>query len=65
MFVMVNVLYQILQLRKGKMEELKIPLSDQEEAILQLMTQVHRLTNENERLKEEINRLKWSMTEHD
>jgi len=42
-----------------------IPLSDREEAILELLKKVNRLEYENEQLKEENNRLKWSMLEHD
>lgn len=42
-----------------------IPLSDQEEAVYQLMKKVNKLEHENETLKEEIKRLKWSMLEHD
>jgi peptidoglycan hydrolase CwlO-like protein len=47
------------------MEHLKIPLSDTEEAIYQLLQQVNKLNDENQELKEEIKRLKWSLTEHD
>lgn len=47
------------------MEQLKIPLSDAEEAVLQLLTQVKRLEAENAELKEEIKRLRWSIEEHD
>ena len=42
-----------------------IPLSDQEEAILELLKKVNRLENENSTLREEVKRLRWSMTEHD
>lgn len=42
-----------------------IPLSDREEAILELLKKVNRLEYENEQLKEENKRLKWSMLEHD
>lgn len=42
-----------------------IPLSEQEEAVLELMKKVSRLEHENQTLKEEIKRLRWSMTEHD
>ncbi len=47
------------------MEEKIIPLSEKDEAILELMKQVKRLEYENENLREEIKRLKWSLTEHD
>lgn len=47
------------------MEHLQIPLSDREEAILQLMKQVRRLEDENENLRDEIKRLQWSLTEQD
>lgn len=47
------------------MEHLKIPLSDQEEAILELLKQVKRLENENLNLKEEIKQLRWTLTEQD
>jgi len=47
------------------MEQLKIPLSDTEEAVYQLLQQVHRLENENDELREEIKQLKWSLMEQD
>ena len=47
------------------MNNLQIPLSDTEEAVLQLLQQVTKLKDENQELKEEIKRLKWSLTEHD
>lgn len=47
------------------MEQLQIPLSDTEEAVYQLLQQVNKLTDENVELREEIKRLKWSLTEHD
>jgi prefoldin subunit 5 len=47
------------------MEQMKIPLSDTEEAVYQLMKQLHMLQGENEKLKEEIKRLQWTLTEHD
>lgn len=47
------------------MEHLKIPLSDQEEAVLQLLKQVKQLELENYELKEQIKRLRWSIEEHD
>ena len=47
------------------MEQLKIPLSDTEEAVLQLLQKVNRLEAENAELKDEIKRLRWSLTEHD
>jgi len=47
------------------MEQMKIPLSDTEEAVYQLMKQLHMLQGENEKLREEIKRLQWTLTEHD
>jgi cell division septum initiation protein DivIVA len=47
------------------MQHLQIPLSDIEEAVLQLLQQVSKLEDENKILKEEIKQLKWSLQEHD
>lgn len=47
------------------MEQRIIPLSEKDEAILELMKQVNHLEHENENLKDEIKRLRWSLTEHD
>lgn len=47
------------------MELLSLPLSEQEEAILDLLKKVNRLEYENENLREDNKRLKWSLTEHD
>jgi len=47
------------------MELLQMPLSEQEEAILSLMKQVHKLEHENLTLKEENKMLRWTLTEHD
>lgn len=47
------------------MEHLEIPLSDTEEAVLQLLVEVNRLRAENEELKETIKRLQWTLTEQD
>ncbi len=47
------------------MQHLQIPLSDTEEAVLQLMQQVNKLEAENKELKEIINQLRWSAQEHD
>jgi cell division protein FtsB len=47
------------------MEHLKIPLNDTEEAVYQLLQQMNKLKDENQELKEEIKRLRWSLTEHD
>jgi cell division septum initiation protein DivIVA len=47
------------------MQHLQIPLSDIEEAVLQLLQQVSKLEEENKILKEEIKQLKWSLQEHD
>ena len=43
----------------------QIPLSDTEEAVLQLLQKVSKLEDENKILKEEIKQLKWSLQEHD
>jgi hypothetical protein len=42
-----------------------IPLSDTEEAVYQLMKQLHMVQDENEKLKDEIRRLQWTLQEHD
>ena len=47
------------------MKNLQIPLSDTEEAVLQLMQKVNKLEAENLELKELIKQLKWSIQEHD
>jgi hypothetical protein len=47
------------------MEHLKIPLSDAEEAVLQLLTLVKRLEAENATLREEVRLLRWASEEHD
>jgi cell division protein FtsB len=47
------------------MEHLKIPLSDAEEAVYQLLQQVNKLKAENDELRNEIKQLKWSIQEHD
>ena len=47
------------------MNHLQIPLSDTEEAVLQLMQQVNKLQAENAELKEIIKQLNWSLQEHD
>jgi uncharacterized protein (UPF0335 family) len=43
----------------------QIPLSDAEEAVLELLHKVNRLETENQELKETIKRLEWSLQEHD
>jgi cell division septum initiation protein DivIVA len=43
----------------------QMPLSDAEEAVLQLLQKVSKLEDENKILKEEIKQLKWSIQEHD
>ena len=45
--------------------QIEIPLSDTEEAVYQLMKQLHLLQGENEKLREEIRRLNWTLEEHD
>lgn len=47
------------------MHLLAMPLSEQEEAILELLKKVGRLEYENENLREEVKRLKWSIVEQD
>jgi uncharacterized protein (UPF0335 family) len=47
------------------MQHLQMPLSDAEEAVLQLLQKVSKLEDENKTLKEEIKQLKWSIQEHD
>jgi uncharacterized protein (UPF0335 family) len=42
-----------------------MPLSDTEEAVLQLLQKVSKLEEENKILKEEIKQLRWSIQEHD
>lgn len=42
-----------------------VPLSDQEEAILELLLENQKLKQENENLKEEMHRLKWALEEKD
>ena len=47
------------------MQHLQMPLSDTEEAVLQLLQKVSKLEEENKELKEIIKQLKWSLQEHD
>ena len=47
------------------MKHLQMPLSDTEEAVLELMQQVNKLQAENAELKQIIKELKWSIQEHD
>jgi cell division protein FtsB len=42
-----------------------VPLSDHEEAILELLLENQKLKQENENLKEEITQLKWTLQEQD
>jgi regulator of replication initiation timing len=42
-----------------------VPLSDQEEAILELLMENQKLKQENDNLKEEMTRLKWALEEKD
>ena len=51
--------------RKKMLELLAMPLTEQEEAILQLMKDINRLEHENFILREDVKRLKWSLAEHD
>jgi hypothetical protein len=52
-------------LERRTMELLKMPLTEQEEAILSLMKRINALEHENFILKEDNKRLRWSLTEHD
>ena len=52
-------------LENKTLEMLKMPLSEQEEAILHLLKKVNQLEHENIELKERLARLLWSMEEHD
>ena len=47
------------------MKHLQIPLSDTEEALLELLQKVNRLETENQELKETIKQLRWTVQEHD
>lgn len=47
------------------MKHLQMPLSDAEEAVLQLMQRVNLLETENQELKEIIKQLRWTLQEHD
>jgi len=47
------------------MHHLQIPLSDTEEAVLQLLQKVAKLEAENKELKEHIKELHWSLQEQD
>jgi hypothetical protein len=42
-----------------------MPLTEQEEAILQLLIKINKLEYENQNLIEDNKRLRWSMMEHD
>lgn len=48
-----------------RMVQMELQLTDTEEAVLELMRRVSKLETENENLREENKRLKWSLTEHD
>jgi hypothetical protein len=47
------------------MRHLQMPLSDTEEAVLQLLQKVSKLEEENKELKETIKQLRWTLQEHD
>jgi uncharacterized protein (UPF0335 family) len=47
------------------MKHLQIPLSDTEEALLELLQKVNRLETENQELKQTIKQLRWTLQEHD
>ena len=52
-------------LESKTLELMKMPLSEQEEAILALMKKINRLEHDYQNLLEENKRLRWSLTEHD
>lgn len=52
-------------LEKRSLELMKMPLNEQEEAILSLLKHINTLEHEIYNLKEDNKRLRWSMTEHD
>ena len=52
-------------LEKKKLELLTMPLSEQEEAILQLLKRINHLEHENFVLKEENRQLRWTLSEQD
>ena len=47
------------------MHHLTMPLNDAEEAVLELLKQLHNLKEENRQLKEENKRLRWTLEEQD
>ena len=47
------------------MVQMELPLNESDEAILHLLKKVSNLEYQNQELKEENTRLKWSLTEHD
>jgi peptidoglycan hydrolase CwlO-like protein len=47
------------------MQHLQMPLSDTEEAVLQLLNKVSTLEEENKELKQIIKQLRWTIEEHD
>ena len=47
------------------MVQMELPLNESDEAILHLLKKVSNLEYQNQELKEENKRLKWSLTEHD
>jgi prefoldin subunit 5 len=47
------------------MKHLQIPLSDAEEAVLELMQKINKLETENQELKQIIKQLRWTLQEHD
>lgn len=52
-------------LEKRTLILMQMPLSEQEEAILALMKKVNHLEYENENLRDEVKRLRWTLQEHD
>ena len=47
------------------MVQMELPLNESDEAILHLLKKVSNLEYQNQELREENKRLKWSLTEHD
>ena len=52
-------------LEKRTLSLMQMPLSEQEETILVLMKKVNHLEYENENLRDEVKRLRWTLQEHD
>ena len=52
-------------LEKRTLSLMQMPLSEQEEAILQLLKRINHLEHENFVLKEENRQLRWTLSEQD